>query len=220
MLLLCLAVFSTLSLELAFSALPAEAETMVEKSLEWLCSDSDLIVLGEVRSVSTKALEGQRKEATLEFAPQSILKRDKKIPLDARGSLRIWTSSTDPPEQMKAIKSGKCGHKILAFLKVVDGRITPDSDDSPYSLFDIEDASARCFSADCRRVSGNGLVRQTESSLLLLKKLQAKSPERKLEKHYKLAPYDSDAGRELYSGSSTFLIVPGGLSADSRPGLF
>lgn len=216
-----LAVFSTIILSaLFFSALPARAETVVEKSLEWLCSDSDLIAIGRVKSVSTRALEGQRKEATLEFAPQSILKRGDRLPLDAAGSLRICTSSTDPPEQMKAIKLGKCGHRILAFLKLVDGKIAPDSEDSPYSLFDIEDPSARSFSADCRRVSGESLVRQTESSLLMLKKLRAKSPERILEKHYKLAPYDSDAGRELYSGSSTFLIVPSGLSPDSRPSLF
>jgi len=215
-----LSLLSAICSGLSFSALPAEAETMVEKSLEWLCSDSDLIVLGKVKSVSTRVLEGQRKEAILELAPQSILKRSEKLPLDAGGSLRIRTSSTDPPEQMKAVKLGKGRHKILAFLKIVDGKVTPDSDDSPFSLFDLEDASTRSFSADCRRVPGDSLVRKTESSLLLLSKLRAKSPERKLAKHYKPAPYDSDAGKELYSGSSTFLIVPSGLSPDSRPSLF
>ncbi len=205
------------SLELCVSVKPARAEIMVERSLEWLCYDADLIVLGKIKSVRTKAKEGQRIEAVLELSPEKVLKKQGPVLKAGSENLSIYSSSIEAPDQMKVLKLEKSGHKVLAFLKSEGAVLKPDSDDSPFSIFDIENSATRSFSIDCDKVPADKLLQKTESSLLELKKLQEKVAGHKLEKHYKKAPYESEAGKALFSGSSTYLIVPSGLSPDSCP---
>lgn len=199
--------FSLIVFSLVLAQLSADpVEINVGTSLDWLCYDADMIIIGRL----TETVENKKADPYSDYLNTNRMNITVLIKGDMSADKIQFTTRLPyiGGHQLKNL----VGKDILVFLKTSQGHY--HAWDAEYAVICLDDPMQHAFTGEF-----TCLKNRTEITSYMeetLKKLEGKTAE----PHYLEVPYDSEAHGVLYAGSSCYLIVPNVLYPKARKNFF
>lgn len=214
--------FLAVALCLAISSV-VRAEIMVATSVEWLTCNSEVVVVGKIKQITT--INGAHsviyEDCVVEVS--EVLKGDIK---DKQITFCLRTFSLFPTA--KALMNSKDG--VLFFLSTskengseahLNNKLVPSSEQFPLSIVDLSNPPKNLFNMKFMALTkGEDILRDCRSTLTTLKKYQADNPKQEVKRHYLKVPFETDAYKLLYSDSACYLYVPDFMSKESKSNFY
>ncbi len=210
---------------IAILAMPiiAFAEIMVASALEWLSCSAEIVAVGKIKNISiTKGIHSViYEDVTVEI--HELLKGDIH---DKEITFCLRTLSSEP--NAKSLMNSEEG--ILFFLSSskdhgsehhLDNKLVPTSLDFPLSIINLSSPSKFIFNMEFENVKDRDKILLTcRRTLNKLKEYKLSGPNMEIEKHYLKIPWDTQASKTLYSGSTCYLYVPNFMSEESEENFY
>lgn len=189
----------------------AHAKLMRADSVEWMAADADLVVLGTIHEVETAS------DTAGNFYGRCKLHVNDRLKGDCPGEIRFFAANYWPADALA--QRQKSGQEVLLFLKRYDADhgtpIPPLS--APYVLPFFRanhsvvtlDGKGGVLTMDSKKLTDPAEILQAvKAAIRAARSADGADRAERPRDHVIDTPADSDAFRELYSGSVVLLRVP------------
>lgn len=198
----------------------ARAELMVASSVEWLSCNSEVVVVGKIKQITTT------KGVYSVIYEDCVVEVSEVLKGDVKGKqITFCLRSVSESPTAKAFMNSKDG--VLLFLSKstghgseahLDNKLVPSSGRCPLSIVDLSNPPKHMFNMKFDVLSQKEhILGDCRGALAALKKHQTDNPEKEVKRHYLKVPFGTEAYKLLNSGSSCYLYVPDFMSRESKP---
>lgn len=196
----------------------SHAEVIVAPSIDWLVVKSDVICIGQVRSVETKAL---RKDVWIEKVSIKVTNSIQLCRTDEILSFAYQVS--DASIRSKEWLFSKDGvlvllRKTTLSERYLDSSLTPVSTRRPLTAVDLStDLHIGFFTKDFRKLTiGSEIKSEILAARDRLIKYREENPKTKINPVRVTVPGDSEMHKELYADSAVMMTLPAYLGKSKK----